>query len=184
MSHLIEFVLHLKRTFTAGFLDNGTTMSTAQALPVVLAALDRALAVVGIACAGSQVPRVLSISAAEQSSEYRAQWGQTAGNDANVALDDGPDGDVARVPQPVAKLSIVDQEAQLDQAGRTAKDAKGENSQQCIACALVDVEVSEHHAWEDDSEEDIGNDVQGEVGVRERLESVRGPAGAVYTVVP
>ena len=57
-----------------------------------------------------------AVSGAEDVVEEGLEAWEVSGDDADVALDDGPDGDVARIPQPVSSLAIIGQVANLDQA--------------------------------------------------------------------
>jgi hypothetical protein len=55
-----------------------------------------------------------TVAGAEGSAKQRLQTREVAGYDAYVGLDDGPDGEVARVPEPVAGLAVAGEERDFD----------------------------------------------------------------------
>lgn len=55
--------------------------------------------------------RTAGIRGAKQSAEQGPEAGQVARDDADVAFDDGPDGEAARVPESIARAPVVGHEA-------------------------------------------------------------------------
>ena len=84
---------------------------------------------------------VLSIVAAEEATEERFEAGQAGGDDTDVELDDGPDGDIARVPKPVAEFTVVGDITDFDDSSDTGKDTEAENGKECHTSAEVNVEI-------------------------------------------
>lgn len=77
-------------------------------------------------CAGTLRPRPVSIlfntaaptvGAAKDDAEERLQAGQVACDDADIGFDDGPDREVARVPEPVARSAVCGDVGGLDYSG-------------------------------------------------------------------
>lgn len=122
-------------------------------------------AVVGVATS-RRLSGALAVRAAEDAPEDWSQARQATGNDSDVEFDTRPDGDVLRIPKPVAEFSVVGNVAELDNGGRASEDTEAENGDETDAGAEVHVEVPQHRRGDNNGEEEIGNDVECGVGVR------------------
>ena len=157
--------------------------SARERLPVLALARVQGLAAAAARVVGS-LGRALAVHAAEEASSHGPEAGEAAGRDANVALDDGPDADVARVPQPVAQLAVVDEEAHLDHGGDAGEDAQSQDGHQSRAPLPAGVEPPQHGPRDDDGEAQICEDVEANVGVGKSVERVGGPAARCNRRVP
>lgn len=117
-----------------------------------------------------------SQSTAKHALEQRPQRRNAAGNDAHIALHHGPDAHVARVPEPVAGLAVVDDRGDFSNSRTAREAAQPERQNQRGPCSPVDVEVPEHGHGNDDGEEEVREDVESHVGVREALKRLGPPA--------
>lgn len=116
------------------------------------------MAVVGFA-RRSRLARSFAVNAAEEALEDRSQRRQATSNDADVEFHGRPNGEVARIPQPVAELAIVDDIGQPDNSSCAGEDTETKDTNERDPSAEMDVEVPEHWYGNNNGKEEIGEDV-------------------------
>lgn len=139
-------------------------------MPIFASALHSSRAVAGSRGGRLVGRRTPGVYTSEPALEERAQARQAPGDDADVELDGGPDGNVARVPQPVAQLAVVGDVAELDKGSGAGEDAEAQHAEQRDARARVHVEPPQHGRRDDNGEQEVRQDVERRVRVREALE--------------